>query len=56
MSAHEDVSGNDIAAALEPDMRVQPVIDHDVIGRLAPEALAQLQATIEKEVVVDAVI
>ena len=54
--AHDDVAGEDVAAVLEPDVRVEAVVDDDVVRRDAAVALAQLQAAVEQQVVVDHVI
>ena len=47
---------NDVLAVLEPDVRMEAVVDHDVVLHHAVEAFAVLQAAVQAEVVVDVVV
>ena len=56
MRLHHNVGVQFAAALLIPDVRVKPVIHHDVIVSLAAITLPELKATIQQQVVVNFVV
>ena len=53
VAAHPDVVVHAVAAVFIPNMRVEGVVDRDVVVNMAVESLAQLNTASEAEVVVN---
>ena len=54
--AHPDIVVHAVTAVFVPDVRVQRVVDRDVVVNMAVESFTKLEATLEHQVVVDFIV
>jgi hypothetical protein len=48
-----DIAADDVLAVFVPDMRVEAVVDHDVVFHHAEEPFAVLEAAAQEQIVID---
>src|ERR1700722_3553259 len=56
ISSHHDIVFEHICAVREPDMRVQCVVDHDIVANDAIEPFSQLDSSRQQEIVLNDIV